>query len=109
MDSLRRGGLDRLRKRKSFENIPVIDEGRHRLKACEQLKKHIVCFRMGKARFVVNEEGIFTALVGSAFAWRCATGERETCWRKRGVSLVSGIIAASRGPKRVPRKSFLQE
>ena len=33
MDSLRRGGLDRLRKRKSFENIPVIDEGRHRLKA----------------------------------------------------------------------------
>ena len=30
--------------------------------------------------------------MGSAFAWRRATGERETCWRKRGVSLVSGVI-----------------
>ena len=30
------------------------------------------------------------ALVGSAFAWRRAAGERETCWCKRGVSLVSG-------------------
>ena len=26
------------------------------------------------------------------FARRRATGERETCWRKRGVSLVSGMI-----------------
>ena len=26
------------------------------------------------------------------FAWRRATGERETCWRKRGASLVSGMI-----------------
>ena len=26
------------------------------------------------------------------FAWRRATGERETGWRKRGVSLVSGMI-----------------
>ena len=32
------------------------------------------------------------ALVESAFAWRRATGERETCWRERGVSLVSGMI-----------------
>ena len=32
------------------------------------------------------------ALVESAFAWRRATGERETCWRKCGVSLVSGMI-----------------
>ena len=31
-------------------------------------------------------------LGGSTFAWRRATGERETCWRKRGVSLVSGMI-----------------
>ena len=28
--------------------------------------------------------------MGSAFAWRRATRERETCWCKRGVSLVSG-------------------
>ena len=28
----------------------------------------------------------------SAFAWRRATGERETGWRKHGVSLVSGMI-----------------
>ena len=32
------------------------------------------------------------ALVESAFAWHRATGERETRWRKRGVSLVSGMI-----------------
>ena len=31
-------------------------------------------------------------LVESAFAWRCATGERETRWCERGVSLVSGMI-----------------
>ena len=31
-------------------------------------------------------------LVGSAFTWRRATGERETCWCKLGVSLVSGMI-----------------
>ena len=30
--------------------------------------------------------------VENAFAWRGATGEREACWRKRGVSLVSGMI-----------------
>ena len=36
--------------------------------------------------------GDLRTLVGSAFAWRRATGERETRWHKRGVSLVSGII-----------------
>ena len=35
---------------------------------------------------------ICAALVGSAFAWRRSTGERESCWCKRGVSLVSGMI-----------------
>ena len=35
---------------------------------------------------------ICAAFVESAFAWRRATGERETCWCKRGVSLVSGMI-----------------
>ena len=35
---------------------------------------------------------ICAALVESAFASRRATGERETCWCKRGVSLVSGMI-----------------
>ena len=35
---------------------------------------------------------ICAAWVGSVFAWRRATGERETGWRKRGVSLVSGMI-----------------
>ena len=49
--------------------------------------------------------GICAALVESTFAWRRATGERETCWRKRGVSLVSRWFVVSR----VPRKSFLQE
>ena len=36
--------------------------------------------------------GICAALVGSAFACRRATGERETYWHKRGASLVSGVI-----------------
>ena len=36
-------------------------------------------------------------LVESAFAWRRATGERETCWCKRGVSLVSGMIGGIGG------------
>ena len=58
------------------------------------------------------------ALVGSACAWRRATGERETCWRKRGVSLVSGIIVVSRVsqesapqefPTRVTHKSVPQD
>ena len=30
--------------------------------------------------------------MGSALAWRRATGERETCWCKRGVSLVCGML-----------------
>ena len=39
-----------------------------------------------------NAMRICAALVGSAFARRRATGERETRWCKRGVSLVSGMI-----------------
>ena len=35
---------------------------------------------------------IYVALAESAFSWRRATGERETRWCKRGVSLVSGMI-----------------
>ena len=35
---------------------------------------------------------ICAALVAIVFAWRRAIGERETCWCKRGVSLVSGMI-----------------
>ena len=44
---------------------------------------------------------IGTALVESAFSLRRVTGERETCWRKRGRSLVSD--------KSVYHKSVLQE
>ena len=33
-------------------------------------------------------------LGGVLFAWRRATGERETRWSKRGVSLVSGMVAS---------------
>ena len=35
------------------------------------------------------------------FAWRRAAGQRETCWCKRGVSLVSGMIG---GIKSVPKE-----
>ena len=38
---------------------------------------------------------ICAALVETAFAWRRATGERETCWRKRGVPLVTGMIGGT--------------
>ena len=45
-----------------------------------------------RARCLLLVCGICAAFVGSAFTWRRATGERKTCWRKRGVSPVSGII-----------------
>ena len=48
----------------------------------------LVCGRAVWPKYVRD----VTAPLGFAFAWRRATGERETCWRKRGVSLVSGII-----------------
>ena len=31
--------------------------------------------------------------MGSAFAWRRATAERETRWRKRGVPLVRLVVS----------------
>ena len=41
---------------------------------------------------VMSQGHIYAALVESAFAWGRATGECETCWCKRGVSLVSAMI-----------------
>jgi len=49
----------------NYENIPVIEEGRDRLKACEQLKRRVVCCRMGKARFVLNDTEVDPARVVS--------------------------------------------
>ena len=47
----------------------------------------------GEITFVMSQcHGISAALVQSAFAWRRATGEPETCWCKRGVSLVIGLM-----------------
>ncbi|CAL1142580.1 unnamed protein product [Cladocopium goreaui] len=40
----------------NFENIPTIEECRDRLQAC--LKRRIVCFRMGKARFVLDDHAV---------------------------------------------------
>eukprot|EP00435_Cladocopium_sp_Y103_P075914 s462_g69.t1 len=45
----------------NHENIPIIEEGRDRLSACEQLKRRIVCCRMGKAHSVLNEEANHSA------------------------------------------------
>ena len=42
----------------NFENIPTIEECRDRLQACEHLKRRIVCFRMGKARFVLDDHAV---------------------------------------------------
>ena len=49
----------------NYENIPVIEEGRDRLKACEQLKRRVVCCRMGKARLVLNDTEVDPARVVS--------------------------------------------
>ena len=46
----------------------------------------------GEISFVQCHADLREVLVGSAFAWRHATGERETCWCERSVSLVSGMI-----------------
>ena len=46
------------------------------------------------------------ALVGSAFAWRRATGERKSCWCKRGVSLVSGMIGGYTDKQFIPQYRF---
>ena len=49
----------------NFENIPVIEESRDRSKSCEQLRRRVVCFMMGKASFttkpeeVSHDQGIF--------------------------------------------------
>ena len=80
---------------------------------------HVICLLLLRGQTVWHSAiGICAALVGSAFAWRRATGEREPCWRKRGVSLVSGIVVVSRVsqksaprelPTRVSHKSVLQD
>ena len=52
----------------NYENVPVIEEVRDRLKACEHLKRRVVCLRMGKAQFVTDmdqvdhEKGIYKLL-----------------------------------------------
>ena len=40
----------------NFENIPVIEESRDRQKSCEQLRRRIVCFMMGKATYTTRDE-----------------------------------------------------
>ena len=38
--------------------------------------------------------GVYAALAGGMFAWRRGVGKRATYWRKRGVSLVSGLAVS---------------
>lgn len=63
--SKRRFGTSMKVQELNYENVPVIEEGRDKLKGCEQLKRRIMCFRMGKARFVTDpcevdhEKGVF--------------------------------------------------
>lgn len=42
----------------NYENIPTIEEGKDRRKGCEQLKRRIVCLRMGKCTFVTNADDV---------------------------------------------------
>ena len=42
----------------NFENIPVIEESRDRNKSCEQLRRRVVCFMMGKASFTTKAEEV---------------------------------------------------
>ena len=61
--------------------------------SCDMFTCSVWADRVAKLRSLCcSAIGICAALVESAFAWRRATGERETCWCKRGVSLVSGVI-----------------
>lgn len=38
----------------NYENIPIIEEARDATKACQQIRRRIICLRMGKATFVVD-------------------------------------------------------
>ena len=42
----------------NLENIPVIEESRDRSKSCEQLRRRVVCFMMGKASFTTKAEEV---------------------------------------------------
>ena len=61
----------------------------------------MICLLVVCGQTVWPHDARDVAVVESAFAWRRATRERETCWCKRGVSLVSGMIG---GIKSVPKE-----
>lgn len=42
----------------NYENIPVIEESRDRIKACDQIKRRVICWRMGTATFTANPEEV---------------------------------------------------
>ena len=42
----------------NYENVPVMEEVRDHLKACEHLKRRLVCLRMGKAQFVTDMDQV---------------------------------------------------
>ena len=50
---------------RNYENVPVIEEVRDRLKACEHLKRRVVCLQMGKAQFVTDMDQVHSFLTHS--------------------------------------------
>ena len=52
----------------NLENIPVIEESRDRRKSCEQLRRRVVCFIMGRATFTTRDDQVDPDVVVSLFA-----------------------------------------
>ena len=42
----------------NYENIPVIEDGRDSLGGCDELKRRMLCLRMGKATFVPDAAAV---------------------------------------------------
>ena len=42
----------------NYESIPVIEDGRDSVQGCDQLKRRVICLRMGKATFVPDAAAV---------------------------------------------------
>ena len=42
----------------NYENIPIIEDGRDSVRGCDQLKRRVLCLRMGKATFVPDAAAV---------------------------------------------------
>ena len=65
----------------NYENIPVIEEGKDRKKACDQITRRIICLRMGKAQFTSSHltQKKWIMLQASTHGFR-RMSYRPSCW-----------------------------